>query len=260
VKETAFHLENVSAGYARRTVLHDVSLSVACGAWVGIFGPNGAGKTTLLRTLSGALRPSSGVVTAAGRDIVRWPARERARHVAYVPQSLHLPVPYTLHDLVAIGRTPHLHAWGLLHGRDEVAILDAVRAVDLEKSLHLRVEDLSEGERQRAVLAMALAQEPRILLLDEPTAHLDIQHAWSILKTLERLVKNKGLTVVMTSHDLNLAGLFCSDLVLLSEGRIAAQGAPADVLKEELLSRVYAHPLRVWERAGERAILPAGRG
>lgn len=254
---TAFRFNQVTVGYGRRTVLRDVTIELPAGRWLGVLGPNGAGKTTLLRALSGVLLPSQGTIEILGRDPRAWSPRERARLVAYVPQSLHLPVPYSLHDLVAIGRTPHLGPWTPLNERDELAIRQSLQAVDLALEPEARVEELSEGERQRAVLALALAQEPRLLLLDEPTAHLDIQHAWSILKTVERLVRNRGLTVVMTSHDLNMAGMFCSDLMLLDEGRLVAQGPPAQVLTADILSRVYHHPLSVHRLAERNWVMPA---
>jgi iron complex transport system ATP-binding protein len=241
----AIDLQDVFAGYGGKDVLHSVSLSVSPGALLGIIGPNGAGKTTLLRVLGGALPFSEGGLLIRGRDIRSLARRELAQMVGFVPQTLDVPVAFTVFEFVAMGRTPYLSGWSRLSGEDIAAVGRAMERTDVQILQDRLVDELSAGEKQRAVVAMALAQEPRILLLDEPTAHLDIQHAWNLMELIVRLNREHGVTVVLSSHDLNLTSEFCSHLLLMEEGRIAAHGAPGDVLDSDRLSRVYRHPLDI---------------
>jgi len=235
----------VSAGYDSAPVLQDVSFAVAGGELVGIIGPNGAGKTTLLRVLSGALPPARGEVRVGGKDLRTFHRRALSRLVGFVPQSLNVPMAFTVVELVAIGRTPYVSGWTRLSLRDREVIRRAMEMTDVLGLGDRSVDELSAGERQRAVIALALAQEPRILLLDEPTAHLDIQHAWSLMELVHELNRSQGLTVVFSSHDLNLAAEFCSYLLLLDKGCVAGRGTASEVMQAEALSRVYNHPLDV---------------
>ena len=249
----------VCAGYGGLDVLHEVSLSVAPGEWVGLLGPNGAGKTTLLRVLSGAVRPWRGSVRLGGADLSGMKPRGLAQRLAFVPQALNVPVAFTVRDFVALGRRPHGAAWRPLTARDHAAVRAAIREADLEGMEERLVDELSAGERQRALIALALAQEPDILLLDEPTAHLDIQHAWGVLDLVRTLNRGRGMTVLFSSHDLNLAAAFGGRMALLDAGRVAADGPPGDVLAPALLSRVYRHPLDARRLEDGRTIIwPAG--
>ena len=163
--------------------------------------------------------------------------------------------PFTVSEFVAVGRTPHLSGWPRLSGEDVAAVDRAMEMTDIRALQNRLVDELSAGEKQRAVVAMALAQEPRILLLDEPTAHLDIQHAWNLMELIVKLNREQGVTVVLSSHDLNLAAEFCSHLLLMEEGRLAAHGTPREVMDSEKLSGVYKHPLERVNMANERFLV-----
>ncbi len=238
-------VENVFAGYGARQVLHDVSLGVSTCERVGLLGPNGAGKTTLLRMIGGLLSPMRGDVKLKGRAIRDWAGRERARLIAGVPQSLSVAVPLRVGDVVATGRLPHVGDWSALGTADEEAIAGALAAVDMTDKSDRLIDELSAGERQRAWLAMALAQQPEILLLDEPTAHLDIHQAWHLMELLSAWADERKLTVIFSTHDLNLASAFCTRVALMKDGRIRADGSPENVFRADLLSDVFSHPLDV---------------
>ena len=248
----ALELRDISSGYGGETVLRTVSFTVAAGSLLGIIGPNGAGKTTLLRVLGGGLPFSAGSLSIHGRDIRLFGRRELAQIVGFVPQTLDVPVAFTVAEFVAMGRTPYVAGWSRLSEADHAAVRRAMAMTDVEGLEGRLVDELSAGEKQRAVVAMALAQEPRILLLDEPTAHLDIQHAWNLMALIVKLNREHGVTVVVSSHDLNLAGEFCSHLLLMERGRAVAQGTPRDVLDAGRLSLVYQHPLEIATLQGDR--------
>ncbi|MHB8994183.1 MAG: heme ABC transporter ATP-binding protein [Armatimonadota bacterium] len=233
------------ASYGGTEVLRHVDLSLQPGEMVGLLGPNGSGKSTLLRVLSGLLAPKSGSVTLAGMDLHSHTARQRARLIGLVPQYAHIPFAFSVTDVVAMGRNPYL---GLLQGpgaQDQAAIAAALERTDC---LHLRerlVTELSGGELQRVIIARALAQEPRVLLLDEPTAHLDLNHQLDIANLLRQLNREQGLTVLWVSHDLNLAAEFCERLVMLKDGKLVADGTPDEVITPQWLADVYGLKLPV---------------
>jgi iron complex transport system ATP-binding protein len=241
----AVFCRNVSAAYRQASVLHDVSLELAEEQMAALLGPNGAGKSTLLRVLTGLQPVTAGTVELFGRDVRRISPAERARLVAVVPQEVSTPMAFSVAELVALGRTISRGRWAQLGAEDSQAIERAMAYTDTLELRERLFTELSGGEKQRAVIAMALAQEPRLLLLDEPTSHLDINHRLEVLQLLERLNREKGLAVLMTSHDLNLAAEFFPHLFLMNQGRIAAAGAAADVLNEELLEEVYRCKLSV---------------
>ena len=236
-------VDGLSAGYGEKTILHSIVLSVTTGSLLGIIGPNGAGKTTLLRVLGGALPFTAGSLLIHGKDIRSFRRRELAQVIGFVPQTLDVPVAFTVSEFVAMGRTPYVSGWSRLSHEDDAAIHKAMEMTDIQGLESRLVDELSAGEKQRAVVAMALAQDPQVLLLDEPTAHLDIQHAWNLMALIVKLNTEHGVTVVLSSHDLNLAAEFCSHLLLMEEGRTVAHGTPVEVLDAERLSRVYEHPL-----------------
>jgi iron complex transport system ATP-binding protein len=245
VTTPAFELEGVVAGYRGTPVLREVSLSWAAGERGALIGPNGAGKSTLLRVITGRLPASSGRVRLFGRPVGEIPAAERASLAAVVPQSFPAVLPFTIEELVLMGRTSSLSRWARPAAEERAAVEEALDQTDLQPIRRRRIGELSGGERQRAALAMALARKPRLLLLDEPTAHLDIHHGLEILERVERLNRQTGLTVLITNHDLGLAAEFSDRLILLQNGRVAADGPPTAVLREDLLRDVYQCDLRV---------------
>ncbi len=241
----ACELENVSAGYDRNLVVENLSLAVAEGEIAALLGPNGAGKSTLLRVLTGLLKPAAGAARLFGADVAGLKAAERARLVAVVPQELTTPMAYTVAELVLMGRTALLNPWRQPSSADARIVERTLVYTDVSDLRDRSLDALSGGEKQRAVIAMALAQEPRIILMDEPTTHLDLNHALEIMQIVERLNREQGVTVIMTSHDLNLAAEFCQRLILLDHGRVAADGPPAAVLREDILREVYHCDLRI---------------
>ncbi len=258
---TAFDVQGISAGYGDRVVLDDISFQVRTGSLVGLIGPNGAGKTTLLRVMSKSLPRRRGRLAVCGKDIRTFSRRALSREIAFVPQSLEAPAAFTVAEFAGMGRTPYVTGWARLSALDRSAVERAMEATDVSALAERTLGELSAGEKQRALLAMALAQEPRILLLDEPTAHLDIQHAWSLMEMIRTLNKSRKLTVVMSSHDLNLAADFCDELLLLEKGRLGGRGTPGEVLAEETLSRAYEYPLQVIDlkEHGRRFVVPRRR-
>lgn len=241
----ALQLNQVSAGYHKRPVLEDVSLSIEPGEMVGVLGPNGAGKSTLFAVMSQLLAPRAGTVALFGQDIRRLSARERARLLAVVPQDLSIPVPYTVGDVVMMGRTALLGRWSRPEAADHRAVERALAYTDVTDIRDAPLNELSGGERQRAIVAMALAQEPRIILLDEATSHLDLNHRLEIMQLMLRLNREQGVTLLMISHDLQMAAEFSRRLILLDHGRIVADGTPVEVLTEDRLREVYHCEVRV---------------
>jgi iron complex transport system ATP-binding protein len=233
------------ASYGDSEVLRGLDLAIDAGEMVGLLGPNGSGKSTLLRVLSGLLQPTGGRVQLSGASLHSYPARQRARLIGLVPQYATIPFAFSVTDIVAMGRNPYL---GLMAspGPEDFAAINA--ALERTDCLHLRdrlVTELSGGELQRVIIARALAQEARILLLDEPTAHLDLNHQLDIARMLRQLNRERGLTVLWVSHDLNLAAEFCERLVMLQDGRIVADGTPSEVITPQWLAQVYGLRLPV---------------
>jgi iron complex transport system ATP-binding protein len=216
-----------------------LSLGVRAGECVGLVGPNGSGKTTLVRLLAGLLTPGKGEVLIEGRPVAAIPPRERARRLAAVLPEAPLLFNFSVLEIALMGRAPHLGAWGLERAVDYEVARRALVDVGLGGFEARPIHDLSSGERQRAIIARALAQEPRLLLLDEPTAFLDLKHGIAVYEILGRLRRERGLTVVVVSHDLHLAARHADRLVLLDHGRVAADGPPSEVLTPAHLCPVY---------------------
>lgn len=235
-----------SRGSTVRTALRGVSLSVASGEVVGLVGPNGSGKTTLIRTVTGAVKPLSGQVWLAGDDVLALSQRERSLRAAVVPQEPLLPGAFSALEIVLMGRTPHLSLLQNEGASDLTAVEGAMRATRTWELAARPVGELSGGERQRVVVARALAQEAPLLLLDEPTAHLDLGHQAGVLELVRRTCRSDGRGALAVVHDLTLAARYCDRLVLLSEGEVAVEGGPEDVLRADLLSRVYGAPVDVF--------------
>jgi len=228
----------LSAAHGRVRVLDGVGLSVPVGGWLAVIGPNGAGKTTLLRCLLG-FHPYEGEVRLDGTPLAGLPRRRRAQLMAYAPQSPVLPEGISTRDYVALGRTPHRPLLAGPRAADQRVVDEVMGRLELAGLADRPLATLSGGEQQRAVLARALAQQPRVLLLDEPTASLDLGHAQQVLDLVDRLRRQDGLTVLSTLHDLTLAGQYADRLALLSEGRVVSEGTPADVLTPAALSAHY---------------------
>jgi iron complex transport system ATP-binding protein len=226
-------------GGGRREVLRGVDLVLARGELVALLGTNGSGKTTLLRTFSGALAPDRGSVHFDGRSVGDWRRNELARRVAVLPQQLELPLGFRVAELVAMGRAPHARRLFASTADDERAIARALLDADAADLADRPAEELSGGERQRLLVAMALAQEPDLLLLDEPTLHLDLAHQVALLGAIRRLRDQRGLTVLAVLHDLNLAAAFAPRVAILDEGRVVADGPPGEVLSIDLVRRVF---------------------
>jgi len=244
-----------------RPVLDGLSLGIRRGRLLGLLGPNGSGKTTLLRILMRMLVPERGEVRLGGRPIGEYPRKSLARRMAYVPQETAAALAFTALETVLMGRSPHTGALGFETAADWRAAREALRLTDTEAFADRTLDELSGGERQRVIIARALAQEPDLVFLDEPTSFLDIKHQHAIYGLLARLVAEKGLTVLCVSHDLNLAGAYSDDLVLLQGGRLAAAGTPTEVLRAEILRKVYDTPVdvRVDEVTGRPYVLPRPR-
>jgi iron complex transport system ATP-binding protein len=242
--EQLVSVRGLEAGYplpggGRREVLRGLDLTLGQGELVALVGTNGSGKTTLLRCLAGTLSPSGGSVLFDGRPLASWRRDALARRVAVLPQQLDLPVGFRVAELVAMGRLPHATRLFASTAEDERAIARALYDADADEMADRPADELSGGERQRLLVAMALAQEPDLLLLDEPTLHLDLAHQVSLLGAIRRLRDQRGLTVLAVLHDLNLAAAFAPRVAVLDGGRVAADGSPADVLTPSLVRRVF---------------------
>ena len=225
----ALTFHGVSFDYGHTAVFDGLDLEIGAGTITGVLGPNGSGKTTLVRLGSGALRPSHGVRHALRRrSFGSLGTRERARRVAVVPQETHPVFDFTVEETVRMGRAPHLGFLGIERPFDLAIARAAMERCEVAELASRSFRALSGGERQRVMLARALAQESQLLLLDEPTAFLDLRHRLSIYARLSQLHREHGLTVVVVSHDINLAARYCDRLVLLQRGSIAADGAPVD--------------------------------
>ncbi len=241
-------LDRVTFGYGHTPVVREASFSLGQGDAVALVGPNGVGKSTLLSIASGTLRPQTGTVRWCGVDLAAMPRRERARRIALLPQVVQIPFAFSARELVALGRTPHLSIFGRESPADHAAIARNLEDADATALAERSVLELSGGERQRVLLAMTLAQEPELLLLDEPTAQLDMAHQVATLELVLSRCAREGTTVLAAIHDLNLASLFFERVLVLQRGRIVADGAPRSVLTVELVREVFSCEVVIVER------------
>lgn len=232
-------VQGVTFSYGGIEALSDVTFEVAPGRFVGIIGPNGSGKTTLLKCIASVLSPDKGSVLIDDADVKVMKRREIARNIGVVPQSAPIDFAFTVRDVVLMGRTPHLDRFSV-ESKDDVSIAEqAMKETGVSNLAERTFDELSGGERQRVVIARALTQMPRILLLDEPTLHLDISAQYQILDLVRSLNKSKGITVISVFHDLNLASQYSDELILMKEGRVEAIGGPERVLTPEKVRRSY---------------------
>ncbi|MEU6644184.1 ABC transporter ATP-binding protein [Saccharomonospora sp. NPDC046836] len=256
---TGVRLHGVGAGYGDRPAVRDVSAEIAEGGWLAIVGPNGAGKSTLLKAIAG-LVPCHGTVEFDGTAAESLSRKELARLIGYAPQNPALPAGLTVTDYVLLGRTPHLGRLARESRADLSIVEDTLERLDLRTLAGRTLRTLSGGEAQRAVLARVLAQQTRLLLLDEPTTGLDIGHAQALLERLDRLRREDGTTVVSTLHDLTFAAQYADELVLLDGGEVVAAGKPADVLTTDRLSQHYGAETEVLTTsAGHPVVAPVRR-
>lgn len=236
---------DVACGYGGDDILRGVSLGVRPGELLAVAGPNGSGKSTLIRLLSRVLAPRSGKVTLEGRDLYEMPARDCAKALAVLPQESAVEFEFTCREIVELGRAPHLGRFQSEREPDRAAVRAAMERTGTWELRERSILELSGGERQRVFLARAFAQEPRALLLDEPTAHLDLAYQVEILRLARRQAAEREVAVIAVLHDLNLAAAFADRMALLFRGRVAAVGTPAEVLREPALREIYGADVTV---------------
>jgi len=255
-------LENVTFAYETEPVLREVSLQIPAGQMLGIIGPNSSGKSTLLRLVAGILRPDGGRVLIDGRESASLSRREAARLVSFVPQETPVSFPFRVSEIVLMGRTPHLGLFSFERDEDLRIARQALEATD---TYHLRqryLDELSGGERQLVIMARALAQAAPVMLLDEPTTFLDVRHQVDIFEIITRQKREQGRTVLVVSHDLNMASQYCARLVLLDRGRIVADGTPEEVLNAAVLEETYKVKMNVQKdpASGRPFVIPERKG
>lgn len=231
--------ESVALELGERAVLRDVSFSVEPGEVVGLLGRNGAGKTSLLRLATRLIQPNSGRVSFAGQALSSYSRRQLARRIATVPQDLHVPFPFLAGEIVLMGRAPHQGLLGFESPEDLAIALEAMERMGIGDLANRSILELSGGERQLVLFARAMVQRPDVLLLDEPTAFLDLRHRIDVLSVVRELA-TEGHGALVISHDLGLAARICDRLVVLGEGVVMAQGAPQDVVRPDLLARAFS--------------------
>jgi iron complex transport system ATP-binding protein len=267
-EETMFlTADRVSYTYKRRagvesvSALRDVTVRIPRGSLTGLIGANGCGKTTLLKLLSGVLSPDSGSVTLDGRALTSMSKRQVARRIAVVPQETHPAFEYTVLEMALMGRHPYLGPFQLEGPADLAIARESLTATGTAQLANRSYTSLSGGEKQRVIIASALTQSPEVLLLDEPTASLDLGYQLEIGALLRRLNKERTATMVMATHDLNLAASLCDTLVLMRQGRVLADGNTSDVLTSASVKQLYdvEADVRVHERAGHLTVVPLGR-
>ncbi len=255
---TLLAAHSVSGGYGRREVVHGVDLALGEGECVAMIGPNGAGKSTLLRLLAGILPAAAGTVELRGRALAAWRRRDVARVVGFVPQGVSFAFPLTVSELVEQGRSPHMGPWRPPSPRDRAAVAAAIARVGLAGMAGVAVQRLSGGERQLALVARALASEPRVLLLDEPAAALDVRHQLDLVAILRQLIAD-GVGVVLVVHDWNLALRIAHRVAVLDHGQIRVDGPTAAVLRPEMFREVFGVEVELVPRpAGPPLVVPTG--
>jgi iron complex transport system ATP-binding protein len=240
----ALETKNIHFAYNTHNVIKNVSLSLGKGEFAGIIGPNGAGKSTILRILCGILRPKKGVVLLFSENLDVIGQKQMAQKIAFVPQETHFALDFSVEDIIRMGRFPYLRAFQRERKEDIQAAehaLEYARVTEFRKRL---INSLSSGERQRVVIARALAQQPEILLLDEPTSHLDLHHQYAIMELLKKL-NSEGLSIIIVNHDLNLASLYCQRLILMHKGEVYTEGTPQSLINVDILKKVYQIEVKI---------------
>lgn len=248
--QTILHAEHLSKQIGQANILNDVNLQINAGECFGIIGPNGSGKSTLVRLLSGVEPFNSGKVEFLDKALDTYSKKQLARHIAVLQQEALPPVGFTVREVVEMGRYPYQNWLGEEGGESEDLINSVLLDLDLTAFADRPVEALSGGERQRVALGKAVAQQPALLMLDEPTTYLDIGYQQQMMEYIKQWQRDKGLTVLAVLHDLNLAALYCDRIMVLHEGRVVGIGTPSDIIQAEMIERVYGvkpfivnHPL-----------------
>ncbi len=257
----AIEFADVSGGYRRESVFHDMSFAIREGSMAALIGPNGSGKTSMLRAATGLLPRVSGQIRLFGQNVHDLPAEKRAALIGVVPQDTFTPMAYSVEEVVMMGRTHALSRWSGPGEEDHRRVEQAMIYTDVADMRTRPFPELSGGERQRVIIAMVLAQQPRVIMMDEATSHLDINHRLEVMQLIERLNRERGVTVLMVSHDLNMAAEFCERLLMIDGGRLVADGAPADVLTEAALREVYHCDVKVQRNpeTGSVMVVPTPR-
>lgn len=237
--DPAVQIDNLSFSYRDTPVLNNLSFSISQGSFFIIIGPNGSGKTTLLKLVSGIEKYNHGTVDVLKKPVLSYSRRSLARKIAYVQQNQPVDFSFTIFELVLMGRSPHLGILGVEQEKDIEIAKQAIEFTGVDHLADRKLDQLSGGERQRVFLARAICQEPEIILLDEPTASLDLAHQIRIMDLMRELMEDKGITIVMVSHDVNLAAMYADELLLLSNGCIVSKGLPENVLSFETLEKAY---------------------
>jgi len=245
----ALEVKDLSFSYDGKPVIRGVSFVLKAGEFLGVIGPNGAGKSTLLRLLSRILECRQGEIAVHGQDIRELGRRDLARAIGFVPQETHFTLDFPVSDIVLFGRYPYLRPFQAESGQDRGIMEQSLAEAEVVEFRDRPVNSLSSGERQRVVIARALCQQPKILLLDEPTSHLDLRHQAGIMDLLKKL-NDQGISIVIVNHDLNLAAQYCRRLLLLDRGSIRADGPSSELLNEKLLKEVYQTDVRVIRHPG----------
>lgn len=243
-----YDFKNVAFRYEAKPVLRELSFAIRAGEFLGILGPNGCGKTTLLKLMAGVLRPSEGSLHFEGRALESYSRKSLAQNISVLPQETFVDFPFRALEIVLMGRAPYLRNFQWESANDHRIAREAMERTDCWGLAEQDIRSLSGGERERVFLARALAQQPRILLLDEPTTHLDLKHQVEIYRLLRDLHREQGLTVITVLHDLNFANLACQRVLLLGDGNIQAEGPPQEVLEPERIRQVYG--VEVQRQAG----------
>jgi iron complex transport system ATP-binding protein len=251
-------IQNLSVYYGRRQVLKDVGLEVHSGEVVALIGPNGAGKSTLIRAVSGVVPIQDGKIQIDDTDVTGLSSMQRARQISVVPQAVSLPPAFTVWETVLLGRTPYLNFLGQTSITDEALARHALEQVDILQLSESRMDQISGGEQQRVLLARALTQAAPILLMDEPTAHLDLRHQVDLLKLITAQAREKELTVLIALHDLNLASMFADRIAIIENGQLCVAGNPKETLTAEILRSIYHLPVHIIQHpeTGAPLIIP----
>lgn len=243
----SFVLEGVRFGYAERPVIRELNLALPPGHFYGVLGPNGSGKTTLVDLLSGHRRPDAGRIRYRDRDLARFSRRDLAREMALVPQQFAVDFPFTVAEVVLMGRYPHIPRFAAPSGADRAAVADVMERTGIAGFGDRRITELSGGERQRVVFARALAQDTPVLLLDEATASLDVKHTLALTALVADRVRSEGRTAVAVLHDMNLAAAWCDRLLFLRDGKPVAFGPVAEIFVPEVISETFDVRARVYD-------------
>jgi iron complex transport system ATP-binding protein len=244
---TAINVKNLSHSFGDDLILKNISFQVPTKDFFIVIGPNGSGKTTLMKVMSGILKPQQGRLEILNLTIDQYQRKALARTIAFVPQMLSVDFPFTVFEMVLMGRSPYLGILGLEEEKDMEIARQAIAFTGMENLAHRKLDQLSGGEQQRVFIARAICQEPDVILLDEPTASLDLAYQVRIMDLMERLKNEKGITVVMVSHDVNLAAMYADHLLLLHDGQVLCQGLPDEVLNYKTLEKAYGCALLVDE-------------